>query len=85
MPEELDFLARHAGPALRLVLASRGDLQVHRLRHRLDGSVTDVRAEDLAATEAEAREVFALHGVTLPDECVRAVLRRTAAGWPASR
>ena len=82
VPEELDFLARHAGPSLRLVLASRGDPEVHRLRHRLEGSVTDVRAEDLAATEAEAREVFALHGVTPSDECVRAVLRRTA-GWMA--
>ena len=82
VPEELDFLARHAGSALRLVLASRGDPQVHRLRHRLDGSVTDIRADDLAATEAEAREIFALHGVTPSDECVRAVLRRTS-GWMA--
>ena len=82
VPEELDFLARHAGSALRLVLASRGDPQVHRLRHRLDGSVTDIRADDLAATEAEAREIFALHGVTPSDECVRAVLRRTG-GWMA--
>jgi len=82
VPEELDFLARHAGSALRLVLASRGDPQVHRLRHRLDGSVTDIRADDLAATEAEAREIFAQHGVTPSDECVRAVLRRTG-GWMA--
>ena len=82
VPEELDFLARHTGPALRLVLASRGDLQVHRLRHRLEGSVTDVHAADLAATEAEAREIFAMHGVTLSDDCVRAVLRHTA-GWMA--
>ena len=82
VPEELDFLARHAGSALRLVLASRGDPQVHRLRHRLDGSVTDIRADDLAATEAEAREIFALHGVTPSDECLRAVLRRTG-GWMA--
>ena len=82
VPEELDFLARHTGPALRLVLASRGDLQVHRLRHRLEGSVTDVHAADLAATGAEAREIFAMHGVTLSDDCVRAVLRHTA-GWMA--
>jgi LuxR family maltose regulon positive regulatory protein len=82
VPEELDFLARHAGSALRLVLAARGDPQIHRLRHRLDGSVTDIRADDLAATEAEVREVLALHGVTPSDECVRAVLRRTG-GWMA--
>jgi LuxR family transcriptional regulator, maltose regulon positive regulatory protein len=82
VPEELDFLARHAGSALRLVLASHGDPQVHRLRRRLDGSVTDIRADDLAATEAEAREIFALHGVTPSEECVRAVLRRTG-GWMA--
>jgi LuxR family maltose regulon positive regulatory protein len=82
VPEELDFLARHAGSALRLVLASRGDPQVHRLRHRLDGSVTEIRADDLAATEAEARAIFALNGVTPSDECLRAVLRRTG-GWMA--
>jgi LuxR family maltose regulon positive regulatory protein len=82
VPEELDFLARHAGSALRLVLASRGDPQVHRLRHRLDGSVADIRADELAVTEAEAREILATHGVTLSDGCLRAVLRRTA-GWMA--
>src|SRR4029450_7817582 len=77
-----DFLARHTGPALRLVLASRGDPRLHRHRHRLEGSVTDIGEEDLASTEAEAREVFAMHGVTPSDEDVRAVLRRTA-GWMA--
>jgi LuxR family maltose regulon positive regulatory protein len=82
VPGQLDFLARHAGRALRLVLASRGDAQVNRLRHRLEGSVTDIGAEDLAVTEAEAREVFAVHGLAPSDECLRAVLRRTA-GWMA--
>ena len=48
-------------------------------------SVTDIRADDLAATEAEAREIFALHGVTLSDERVRAVLRRTSAREAAAK
>jgi LuxR family transcriptional regulator, maltose regulon positive regulatory protein len=77
---EIDFVLRHAGGQLRLVLATRTepDLPLH--HYRLDGSLTEIRYEDLAFTAAE---VTALHGGSGPaDPAVLARLAR-AGGWAA--
>ena len=79
---QLSFLVLHAPPTLRLVLSSRSDpaLPLHLLR--LSGGLTQIRAVDLAFTEAEAAELFATHGLALPGPLVRTLCARTE-GWGA--
>ena len=85
VPEELDFLARHAGPSLRLVLASRGDLEVHRLRHRLDGrSPTSARRTSPPPRPRPARSSPCTASRRGTSACGRCCVVRPA-GWPASR
>ena len=78
---ELDYLLRNVGPGLRLVVSARMDtLPVH--RYRLAGELTEIRARDLAFTVAEAGELLARHGVTLPADSLQCLTRRTE-GWAA--
>jgi LuxR family maltose regulon positive regulatory protein len=67
---------------LRVVIASRSDpdLELHRLR--LYGELTEIRAGDLAFTQAEAEEFFSAAGVSLQPEQVETLVRR-AEGWAA--
>ena len=79
---QLAFLILHLPDTLRLVLASRSDprLPLHVLRVR--GRLAELRATDLAFTEAEAGELLRAHGLELADELVRALHARTE-GWGA--
>ena len=79
---QLDFLLRNAGPALRLVLLTRDDAAVSLPRHRLAGTVTEIGASELAATPAEAVEVFEQQGLPADVETMDGILRRTR-GWMA--
>lgn len=78
----VDFLVRHAGPHLRLISIGRGvsALPVH--RYRLAGLVSEIGADELAFTTAEARALFAEHGVQIAEHRVRLLVRRTQ-GWAA--
>ena len=60
---QLGFLVLHAAGQLRLVLSARADpaLPLHVLRVR--GRLVEIRAADLAFTEAEAAELLAAHGL----------------------
>ena len=80
--ESIGQLLEHQPPQLRLVLATRADpaLRLHRLR--VNGDVTDIRADDLAFTESEAAELFNRNGIHLPGAPLRMLLDR-AAGWAA--
>ncbi len=80
--EGLDFLLRHAAAQLRLVIASRGDPALSLHHWRLSGELTELRADQLSFTVAETTELFARHGLALPDAEMRA-LRDQAEGWPA--
>ena len=74
---QLELLVMRAPPELRFVLATRHDLQLRLHRLRLEGELTEIRAADLRFSVAEARELLAAAGVTLP-EPVLAGLRLAA-------
>ena len=80
--QQLDALLRYAPDTLRVVIVSRADppLALHRLR--LEGSLAEVRAADLAFTLPEATALFALAGVELTPDLVAALHERTE-GWVA--
>ena len=78
----LAYLRRHAGPGLRLVVASRMDPMLPLHRYRLAGELTEIRAGDLAFTVPEARLLIAQHGITLSAESLECLTRR-AEGWAA--
>ena len=64
------------------VLATRHDLRLGTHQLRLAGELAEIRAEDLAFTESETRELFALSSIDLSDEAVHALQERTE-GWAA--
>ena len=76
-------LLRNAQPALHLVVASRGDPALPLHRYRLAGGLTEIRADELAFTVAEAGLLMAQHGVALPGYSVE-ILTERAEGWAAA-
>jgi LuxR family maltose regulon positive regulatory protein len=79
---DLAYLLRNAGSGLRVVLLTRSDPSLPLHRYRLDGGLTEIRADDLAFTPGEARRLFAASGLTLSREQTGALVERTA-GWAA--
>jgi len=75
--DSLSTLIEHRPPQLRLVLVTRADpaLRLHRLRAA--GGLTEIRSEELAFTEDEAAELFALDGIHLTEDQLRVLLERT--------
>ncbi|WP_426244541.1 LuxR C-terminal-related transcriptional regulator [Nocardioides sp. LHG3406-4] len=80
--EDLDFLLRHSGHRLRMVMVTRADPVLPLYRYRLDDKVVEVRMTDLAFTDEEAGELLERAGVTLAPESVHALNVRTR-GWAA--
>ena len=80
--DQLDFVLRNAGGALRLVILARDEPAVQLPRHRLAGSITEIRAAELAATPEEAQALLKLHEVDLPSETLDELMGRTR-GWMA--
>jgi LuxR family transcriptional regulator, maltose regulon positive regulatory protein len=78
----LDYVLRNAGPGLRLVVSARMDPLLPLHRYRLAGELTEIRASDLAFTVAEAGQLLAQHGKTLPAGSLECLTRRTE-GWAA--
>ena len=78
----LAYVLRNASSSLRLVLSSRMDPTLSLHRYRLTGDLTEIRAEDLAFTVAEAGELMAHHQVTVPAESLKALTGRHE-GWAA--
>jgi LuxR family maltose regulon positive regulatory protein len=81
--EDLERLARFPPPALRLVVVTRADPPIGLSRLRLDGSLTEVRAADLAFTLDEAAALFAALDMVLAPEDLATLWRRTE-GWAAA-
>jgi LuxR family transcriptional regulator, maltose regulon positive regulatory protein len=84
-PRSLDgisYVLRNASEGLRLLVASRMDPLLPLHRYRLTGELAEIRAVDLAFTEAEAGLLMAQHGVSLPPEWLK-VLTRRHEGWAA--
>nr|WP_030255229.1 LuxR family transcriptional regulator [Streptomyces violens] len=78
----VSYLLAHAGRALRLVVAARGDPPLHLHRHRLAGDLTELRTGALAFDDRETAALLALHGITLPRRAVASLRERTE-GWAA--
>jgi LuxR family maltose regulon positive regulatory protein len=80
--EGLDNLVRAGQPGLRLALAARSDPLLPLHRYRLAGQLLELRADDLALTPAETRELLAQHGVRLTERDFSLLSARTE-GWAA--
>jgi LuxR family maltose regulon positive regulatory protein len=79
---QLELLLMRAPPELRFVLATRHDVRLGLHRLRLEGELTEVRADDLRFSLAEARELLAAAGVGLTDPALARLVDRTE-GWAA--
>jgi LuxR family maltose regulon positive regulatory protein len=79
---QLELLVLRAPPVLRFVLVTRHDLRLGLHRLRLAGELTELRADDLRFSVAEARALFAAAGVQLPADALARLHERTE-GWPA--
>jgi LuxR family maltose regulon positive regulatory protein len=77
---QLELLIMRAPAGLRFVLATRHDVRLGLHRLRLEGELAEIREPDLRFTVAEARELFEVAGVDLPDP---ALLVERTEGWAA--
>jgi LuxR family maltose regulon positive regulatory protein len=79
---QLELLVMRAPERLRFVLATRHDVRMGLHRLRLDGELTEIRANDLRFTPTEARALFLAAGVDLTGSAMAALHQRTE-GWAA--
>jgi LuxR family transcriptional regulator, maltose regulon positive regulatory protein len=79
---QLELLVMRGPPELRFVLATRRDLRLGLHRLRLEGELTEIRTADLRFTLGEARELFSVAGVQLPERALVMLYERTE-GWAA--
>src|SRR4051794_12941153 len=79
---DVDFLLRHAGERLRLVVLSRVDPALPLPLYRLERLVAEIRFRDLAFTLGEARELLRARSRNLSENEVHTVSDRTR-GWAA--
>jgi LuxR family transcriptional regulator, maltose regulon positive regulatory protein len=77
---DLDFLLRHSGHRLQLVLLTRSDPLLPLYRYRLEATMAELRMRDLAFTADEASELFASAGLELHKSSIQALNAR-AEGW----
>jgi LuxR family maltose regulon positive regulatory protein len=79
---QLELLVMRAPAELRFVLATRHDVRLGLHRLRLEGALTEIRADDLRFTLAKAGALFAAAGVELPGPTLALLVDRTE-GWAA--
>ncbi|GAA3388300.1 LuxR C-terminal-related transcriptional regulator [Cryptosporangium minutisporangium] len=79
---DLDFVLRHARGRLQAILIGRSDPPLPLHRYRLAGRLTEIHSRELAFSPAETAELMDLHGITLTDGAMAALLQRTE-GWAA--
>ncbi|MFR0354987.1 LuxR C-terminal-related transcriptional regulator [Streptomyces sediminimaris] len=80
--EQLDFVLRHAGRGLHLVVVTRTEPMLSLHRYRAAGALTEIRGAELAFTPEEAAALLRRHGLRLPVDTARALVDRTR-GWAA--
>ena len=80
--EGLAYVLKNAQPGLRLVVSSRMDPLLPLHRYRLNGELTEVRADDLAFSVTESSALMAQHGLTLSEAALESLTGRTE-GWAA--
>jgi len=76
----LDLLLRNAGRRLHLVMCGRSDPGLPLHQYRLDGSMSEIRAAQLAFTPDETRELFRAAGVRVAAPVAQALCEQ-AEGW----
>ncbi|MFG1918620.1 LuxR C-terminal-related transcriptional regulator [Micromonospora sp. NPDC048898] len=79
----VEFLLRHAGQRLRLVIGARAGLHLPLHRLRLAGELSEIGPDELAFTDDEVADLLTAHGAALPAAAVRQLRERTG-GWPAA-
>jgi LuxR family maltose regulon positive regulatory protein len=79
---QLELLIMRGPAALRFVLVTRHDLRLGLHRLRLAGELTEIRADDLQFSRAEARALLDAAGVALSDSAQDLLYDRTE-GWVA--
>ncbi|WP_422736310.1 LuxR C-terminal-related transcriptional regulator [Micromonospora sp. WMMD729] len=79
----LEFLLRHSGQRLRLVVGARAGLPLALHRLRLAGELTEIGRDELAFTDDEVADLLTAHGAPLPAGAVHRLRERTG-GWPAA-
>jgi LuxR family maltose regulon positive regulatory protein len=79
---QLKLLLMRSPVEFRFVIATRRDLRLGLSRLRLDGEVTEVRAEDLRFSLDEARALFEAAGVPVAESALELLHERTE-GWAA--
>ena len=79
---QLELLLMRAPPELRFVLATRQDVRLGLHRLRLEGELTELRADDLRFSLGEAGAMFEGAGVELPEPAL-ALLHERTEGWAA--
>jgi LuxR family maltose regulon positive regulatory protein len=79
---QLELLVMRGPPELRVVLATRHDVRLGLHRLRLEGELSELRAADLRFTLEEARELFEVAGLELPEPALGTLYERTE-GWAA--
>ena len=80
--ESLEQLLRSLPREHRLVLVTRHDPPLHLHRLRLSGDLGEIRAAELAFTDAEATALLGAAGVTLPPAALDRLMTTTE-GWAA--
>ncbi|PXY18301.1 hypothetical protein BA062_35780 [Prauserella flavalba] len=78
----LATIIRHQPRNLRLVLSARSDPPLPLARLRVQGRLTELRADGLRFGQVEARELLARSGVTLTDGQLKRLVAQTD-GWAA--
>ncbi|HEY6312830.1 MAG TPA: LuxR C-terminal-related transcriptional regulator [Streptosporangiaceae bacterium] len=79
---QLELLVMRAPVELRFVLATRHDVRLGLHRLRLEGELTEIRADDLRFSRAEAQQLLEASGVRLNDPALALLVERTE-GWAA--
>ena len=80
--ESFGKLLNHQPPQLRVVLAARVDPALRLNRLRLNGDLTDIRADELAFTATEAAELLRRNGIEIAAAPLDLLLDRIQ-GWAA--
>ena len=80
--ESVGQLLEHQPPQLRLMLVTRSDPPLRLNRLRVNGDLTDIRADDLAFTRDETVELLHRNGIHPTEHQVDCLLDRTQ-GWAA--
>jgi LuxR family maltose regulon positive regulatory protein len=80
--DQLGRLLEGAGERLRLVMTTRADPPMPLHRYRLEGTLAEIRHDEIAFNRNEVEGLLNLHGLALPDASVADVVERTE-GWAA--